>query len=107
MNTNSVARFSHRGLGAMVRLTLVDGLSFDLTLPEARILARALKAVREGKSSVDEVYMSPIASDADFSAKVAPDGLLLQAREPPLRLGWPQVGAIAASLADLAGPEEA
>lgn len=105
MSTNSVARLSHRGLGAMLRLTLVEGSSFDLTLQEARILARALKAVSEGKSSVDEVYMSPIASDNDFSAKVTPDGLVLQAREPPLRLGWPEVGAIAASLAELAGPE--
>lgn len=88
----------------MVRLTVADGRSFDLTLDEARTVSRALAAVRDGKSSVDEIYMSPIANDAEFSAKVTPDGVLLQGSEPPLPIQWAEVGAIAASLAELAGP---
>jgi hypothetical protein len=87
----------------MLRLTVAEGLSFDLTLEEARTLARALAAVRNGNSNVDEIYMSPIASDGDFSAKVTPDGLLLDARKPPLRLAWPEVSEIAGALAELAG----
>jgi len=103
MSKSSVAAVTHRALGAMLRLTIMDSLSFDLTLEEARTLARALAAVSEGKSNVDEIYMSPIASDGDFSAKVTPEGLLLEGRAPPLHLAWPEVGAIAASLAELAG----
>ncbi len=104
MSESSVCRVTHRGLGAMLRLTVADARSFDLTHEEARTVARALAAVRDGKSKVDEIYMSPIASDRDFSAKVTPDGLLLEGAEPALRLGWTEVGAIAASLAELAGP---
>jgi hypothetical protein len=58
-----------------------------------------MKAVAEGKSTVDEIYMSPIASDRDFSAKVSAEGLVLEAVTPPLRLAWPEVGALAAALA--------
>jgi len=104
MSRNSVTLVTHRALGAMLHVTVADVLSFDLTPEEARTLARALAAVRDGNSSVDEIYMSPIASDRDFSAKVTPDGLLLQGPEPPLRLEWPEVGEIAAALAEFAGP---
>ncbi len=103
MSASAVASFTHRGLGAMLRLSLAEGVSFDLTLEEARTLARAMKAVSERKSTVDEIYMSPIASDRDFSAKVDTDGLTLEAVSPPLRLAWPEVGTIAAALATQAG----
>jgi hypothetical protein len=98
----SAAAFNHRGLGPMIRLTLGEGPSFDLTPLEARTLSRALAAVRAGKSKVDEVYMSPIASDHDFFAKVASDGLVLEAFSPAIKLGWEAVGGIAGLLADLA-----
>jgi hypothetical protein len=102
--SNSITQVTHRALGAMLRLTVADRLSIDLTPEEARTLARALAAVKDGQSSVDEIYMSPIASDKDFSAKVTPDCLLFEGAEPPLCLEWPEVAAIAASLAELAGP---
>jgi hypothetical protein len=103
MSEGSVSPFIHRGLGPMLRLTVAEGLCFDLTFEEARTLSRAMRAVAEGKSTVDEIYMSPIASDRDFSAKVVADGLVLDAIIPPLRLAWPEVGAIAAALATQAG----
>ncbi len=103
MRESSVSSFTHRGLGAMLRLSLAEGVSFDLTFEEARTLARAMKAVAERKSTVDEIYMSPIASDRDFVAKVTTEGLTLEAASPPLRLAWPEVGAIAAALAAQAG----
>ncbi|HYP57454.1 MAG TPA: hypothetical protein VEQ35_04125 [Beijerinckia sp.] len=105
MTASLAVPFIHRGLGPMIRLTVAEGLSFDLTPQEARILSRAMAAVREGKSKVDEIYMSPIAADADFSAKVTPDGLLLETRQPPHAIAWDEVGTLAASLAALA-PEE-
>ncbi len=103
MSEGSVSPFTHRGLGAMLRLTLADGLSFDLTHEEARILSRAMKAVAAGKSTVDEIYMSPIASDRDFSAKVTAEGLVLEAVTPPFRLAWPEVATLAAALSAQAG----
>jgi hypothetical protein len=103
VSVGRVSPITHRGLGAMLRLAVADGLSFDLTHEEARTLSRAMKAVADGKSKVDEIYMSPIASDRDFSAKVTPEGLLLEAASPPLRLAWEDVSALAADLAAQAG----
>ncbi len=107
MSQDYAAVFAHRGLGQMVRLTVIEGYSFDLTFQEAQILSRALAAVKNKTSPVDEVYMSPIASDGDFSAKVLADGLVLEARTPPVRLDWPQVGAMAEALAAASAPKEA
>jgi hypothetical protein len=104
MSENPVAPFTHRALGPMLRLTLAEGPSFAFTHEEARTLARAMKAVAEGKSKVDEIYMSPIASDRDFSAKVTSEGLVLEALDPALHLGWPEVATISAALAEGAEP---
>jgi len=103
VSASSVSAFTHRGLGAMLRLVVAEGFAVDLTFEEARTLSRAMTAVAEGKSKVDEIYMSPIASDRDFFAKVTAEGLVLEAVTPPLRLAWPEVGAIAAALAAQAG----
>jgi hypothetical protein len=93
------AVFTHRALGPMVRLTVTDGYRFNLTFQEARTLSRALAAVKDKLSSVDEVYLSPIGNDGDFHAKVRPDGLIIDAMNPPLVLDWSKVGAIADALA--------
>jgi hypothetical protein len=98
--------FTHRTLGRMVRLTVADGYGFNLTFQEARTLACALAAVKDKRSSVDEVYLSPIGSDGDFHAKVREDGLVIDAINPPLVLGWSEVGAIADALV-AAAPEHA
>jgi hypothetical protein len=92
------AVFTHRALGPMIRLTVADGYGFNLTFLEARTLARALAAVKDKTSSVDEVYLSPIGSDGDIHAKVRPDGLVIEARNPPLVLAWGEVSAIADAL---------
>jgi hypothetical protein len=105
-NREYTAVFTHRALGPMVRLMVAEGYGFNLTFQEARTLARALLAVKDKRSSVDEVYLSPIGSDADFHAKVRPDGLVIEATNPPLVLEWSEVGAIAAALA-AAAPEDA
>jgi hypothetical protein len=105
MSHEYVAVFSHRGLGQMIRLTVVAGYVFDLTFQEAQILSRALAAVKEKKSSVDEVYMSPIASDGDFAAKVLTDGVVFEAKTPPVRLSWTEVGQMAQALAAASATE--
>ncbi len=104
MSTDYAAVVPHRALGKVVRLTVAEGFSFDLTFQEAQILSKALAAVRDKKSPVDEVYMSPIASDFDFSAKVLPDGIAFEAKTPPLNPTWPEVGEMSAALAK-AAPE--
>ena len=98
-NHEYAALFTHRALGPMVRLTVADGYRFNLTFQEAQTLARALAAVKDKRSSVDEVYLSPIGSDGDFHAKVRADGLVIDAMTPPLVLDWSTVGAIADALA--------
>jgi hypothetical protein len=105
-NREYAAVFTHRVLGRMVRLMVADGFCVNLTFQEARTLARALAAVKDKRSSVDEVYLSPIGSDGDFHAKVSPDGLVIDATNPPLVLDWSEVGVIADALAATA-PESA
>lgn len=97
-----VTKITHRGLGPMLRLAVSEGYSFDLTFQEARTLSRALRAVKDKQSSVDEIYLSPIASDGDFHAKVQQGGLLIEALSPPLTLSWSDVGVLAEALAALA-----
>ncbi len=58
--------------------------------------------MKDKQSSVDEIYLSPIASDGDFHAMVKEDGLLIEALSPPLALSWADVGALAEALARLA-----
>lgn len=94
--------FNHRGLGDMIRLHLGDKLIFNLTPQEARTLARALAAVRAGKSKVEDVYMSPIASDYDFFAKVMSNGLELDCTPKIDPLGWEEVTKIHRLLSQLA-----
>jgi hypothetical protein len=103
MSIWSVTAVSHRMLGPMIRLEFPGRISFDLTAQEAGLLARALAGVREGKSAVEEVYMSPIASNGDFSGKVGADGISVAAGEP-IVLAWDEVGKIAAALAALGTP---
>lgn len=86
----------------MVRLTVAEGYRFDLTFQEARTLSRALRAVKNKQSSVDEIYLSPVASDGDFHARVKEDGLLIEALSPPLSLSWNDVGVLAEALLALA-----
>jgi hypothetical protein len=105
-NREYAAVFTHRALGPMVQLTVADGYRFNLTFQEAQTLARALAAVKDKRSSIDEVYLSPMASDGDFHAKVRPEGLVIDATNPPLVLDWIEVGAIADALA-AAAPENA
>jgi hypothetical protein len=103
MSGSSVVAVSHRALGTMVRLTVREGFSVDLMPEEARTLSRAMAAVRDGKSKVDEIYMSPIACDSDFVAKVLETGLAVNATSGAIHLEWPEVGTLSKSLAEVAG----
>lgn len=89
--------FRHPRLGAMIRLEAVAAQPLSLTAGEARTIALAMRAVHAGRSAETEIFLSPIASDEAFVARVEADGL----RCVDL-LDWPQVEALAARLLDLA-----
>jgi len=94
-----VAPFVHRALGKMLRMTLAPDLNFDLTPEEASTLARALRAVTLDPEITDTLYLSPLASDDEFSAKVTRDGLEVTTASGICILSWPDVVSLAEQLA--------
>ena len=82
----------------MQRLSLAPGLHWDLTQQEAWTLAKALIAVGHDPGRAEEIYLSPQGSDADFLARVAPEGLQVQAAGGPYLISWPEVATLAEAL---------
>jgi len=73
----SVELFAHGFLGPLIALALPGQPLRRLTLQEATILSRALAGVATGASPERQIYMSPIASDCDFEARVVSSGLVV------------------------------
>jgi hypothetical protein len=98
---------AHRVFGALATMRLDGQAERRFTLQEARHVARALDAMATGATSERGVFMSPIASDADFEASATAAGLVVAAPPggAPLLLGWPQVRALAAALLCAAADE--
>lgn len=97
----SIRSVVHPALGRLVRLEGLSARPLRLTPTEAATIARALLAVRDGRSSEREIYLSPIASDDAFQATVDGNGVVCGDR----RLSWPEVAALAQDLAAAAEPE--
>ncbi|SFK60811.1 hypothetical protein [Methylocapsa palsarum] len=95
----TVIPIRHRALGDMLRMNLAPGLSFDLTLEEARTLSRALAAVSRDRGAADELYLSPLASDHDLSARPTDAGVQITAASGVCNLSWPAVASLAERLA--------
>lgn len=115
MNESNAAGFSltataHPAFGRLIALASPgggpdggpDGVVLRLTAQEALTLSRALAAVRAGRSAEREIYLSPIASDADVLGAVDNDGVRLRLGEFETRLDWSAVEALAAALAETA-----
>ncbi|MCW2246047.1 hypothetical protein M2352_001638 [Azospirillum fermentarium] len=94
----AVTAAQHRFLGAMVRLSLPGGMSALLTREEAATIARALSAVRDGRSRERTIYLSPIASDHAVTATVWFDGVTLSVGPAEHPLDWGGVDDVAAAL---------
>jgi hypothetical protein len=94
-----VKRVSHRRLGEMLRMMLSERQFFDLTLDEGRTLSRAFTAVAHDWRRTDLVYLSPVGSDAEFSAVVTQDGLHLETTDGDHHLSWDDVTELAERLA--------
>lgn len=94
-----VKRVSHRFLGAMLRMTLSEGLHFDLTLEEGRTLSRAFTAVAHDWRRTDVIYLSPVGGDVELSAAVTQEGLDVQTATGVYHLSWEDVTELAERLA--------
>ncbi len=99
MNYPLVKRVSHRRLGDMLRMMLSESLFFDLTLEEGRTLSRAFTAVAHDWRRTDQIYLSPLGGDEEFSAAVKQDGLHLQTAAGGRHLPWDDVRELAERLA--------
>ena len=89
---------AHRAFGRLIRLTLDSDTRLDFTAEEAATVSRALTAVREGRSAEREIYMSPIASDHDFSGIVLPEGVQVTIGGRAVDLVWEDVDRLARDL---------
>ncbi|MCA1908269.1 MAG: hypothetical protein LDL39_07905 [Magnetospirillum sp.] len=89
-----ITHYRHPALGPLLRLSDLFAAPVVLTSAEAATIARAVDAVRAGKSTETEIYLSPMASDQDFQALVDKDGVRCGGRH----LDWPQVAELAALL---------
>jgi hypothetical protein len=89
---------AHRAFGRLIRLTLDSDTRLDFTTEEAATVSRALTAVREGRSAEREIYMSPIASDHDFTGSVLTDGVRVTIAECCVDLEWNEVERLARDL---------
>jgi hypothetical protein len=93
-----VTRSVHRAFGRLIRLTLNTDSRLDFTAEEAATVSRALTAVREGRSAEREIYMSPIASDHEFSGAVLPNGIRIAIAGTTLDIDWDGVDRLARDL---------
>ncbi|WP_457798231.1 hypothetical protein [Methylocystis sp. S23] len=94
----------HGAFGALATLRFPGQPSRRFTLREASIVARALEAVASGGSLEREIYMSPIASDQDFEARVEGEGVVVAgAGCPDVSLAWPEAAELARALRAAAG----
>lgn len=94
-----VKRVPHRMLGDMLRMMLSEQLSYDLTMEEGRTLSRAFTALAHDWRRNDNVYLSPIGMDGDFSAAVTQDGLDVETAQAGHHLSWDDVTELAERLA--------
>ncbi len=73
------------------------------TKEEAAILSRALDAVATGDRLQQQIYMSPIASDHDFDARVEKSGIIVSSEgQADVELDWSETRAMAEQLRSFA-----
>jgi len=92
----------HPAFGPLLQIDGLTRPALRLTLVEAQILSRALQAVAQGRAphGTDEIFMSPMASDATFTGIVQDIGVQC----PEQLLSWSEVEALAHQLQQAAVP---
>lgn len=90
---------SNAAFGMLAILNVVGQPSRRFTAQESEIVARALDAVATGASAEKQIYMSPIASDHDFEARVESTGVVVTAHDcADAALDWDDMLALAEAL---------
>ena len=90
----------HTVFGALATITIPGQPVRRFTRQEAAIVARALDAVTQKKSSEQQIYMTPIASDHDFEALVGVAGIIVaSAGCAEVALDWDETRSLAQALA--------
>jgi hypothetical protein len=96
----SLTETPHGAFGVLAILKFPGQPARAFTRQEATIVSRALKAVAGGISTERQVYMSPIASDHDFEARVAETGIVVMLDGcADVQLDWNDVDALSLRLA--------
>jgi hypothetical protein len=91
----SLAETPHGAFGVLAKVEFPGQPARAFTRQEATIVSRALNAVGRGTSAERQVYMSPIASDHDFEARVAETGIVVISDGcGDVQLDWNDVDAL-------------
>lgn len=94
---------THHAFVALATLRLPGHPPRRFTREETAILSRALHAVGNGGGREKQIYMSPIASDHDFDARVEPSGLVVAcAGCADVSMDWNAARALAEALSAFA-----
>ena len=94
---------THRSFVVLATLRLPGHPLRRFTKEEAAILSRALDSVATGVRREQQIYMSPIASDHDFDARVEQSGLILSSEgHKDVKLDWSDARALAEQLRSFA-----
>ncbi|PPC88700.1 MAG: hypothetical protein CTY36_16810 [Methylocystis sp.] len=94
----------HRSFVVLATLRLPGHPLRRFTKEEAAILSRALDSVAKGdRGEQQQIYMSPIASDHDFDARVEPSGIIVSSEgQADVELDWSETRAMAEQLRSFA-----
>ena len=102
----SLTETRHAAFGVLAILKFPGQPDRAFTRREATIVSRALKAVAQGTSAELQVYMSPIASDHDFEARVAETGAVMMLDScVDVGLDWSDVDALSLRFASFGAGE--
>lgn len=94
---------THPSFVALATLRLAGHPLRRFTKEEAAILSRALDSVAKGDRGEQQIYMSPIASDHDFDARVEQSGVVLSSEgHGDVKLDWSEARALAEELRSFA-----
>lgn len=94
---------SHRAFAALATLSLPGHPPRRFTKEEAGVLSRALESVANGDRRERQIYMSPIASDHDFEAKVEQSGIVVSSDgHGEVVLDWNETRALVEGLRSFA-----
>ncbi len=96
----TLAAMQHQAFGRLLTLSVAGQPPRRFTAQEAAIVACALAAVAAARSAERQIYMSPIASDREFTANIGTGGVVITLDGyADVALGWSETAELARELA--------